>query len=208
MKKFLVAAMLTLAVPAVAQFPNLKVDTKKLKKDADKEAKKAEKEAQKEADKEAKKAEKDAKKAAKEAIKATITDTLALPHGTPEHPVTFAKLTAALAAAELDVALKGKGPFTLFAPSDAAFAKLPEAELAALLANKEKLRALLGGHVVDGVVMAKDVKTGKVKTHTGAEVNVEAKGGKVAFGGAHVLSANHECTNGVIHVIDTVVMPK
>ncbi len=208
MKKIAIALALALAVPAAAQFPGIKLDTKKIQKGVEKDAKKAEKDAKKEADKAAKEAEKDAKKAAKEAIKATITDTLALPHGTPDKPVTFAKLTAALAAAELDVALKGTGPFTLFAPTDAAFSKLPEAELTALLADKAKLKALLAHHVVDGVVMAKDIKTGKQKTHGGTEVDVEAKGGKVAFGGAHVVSANHECTNGVIHVIDTVVMPK
>lgn len=202
MKKMLIVAALAITAPAaIAQFPGIKLDTKAVeqaaKKDADKAAKEAEKAAKKDAD-----------KAAKAALKANLVDTLALPRGDAKAPTTFLSLSAALASAELDKALKGPGPFTLFAPSDAAFAKIPEADLAALLADKAKLTALLQGHVVAGAVPAKAVKAGKVKTLGGAEVDVAIVDGKVSFGGANVVMTDIEATNGVVHVIDTVVMPK
>lgn len=207
MQKIAVAVALALAVPAAAQFPGLNLDAKKLQNAAQKEGDKAAKDAQKSADKAAKDAEKDAKKQAKEALKADLVDTLALPRGDARAPVTFAKLSAALAAAELDKALKGPGPFTFFAPTDAAFGKIPDAELAALLADKAKLQAVLNAHVVDGIVRSKDIKPGKVKTHGGAEITVMQHGATLMVGPGHVQTADIEATNGVIHVVDSVILP-
>ena len=104
--------------------------------------------------------------------------------------------------------MKGAGPFTVFAPTDAAFAKLPAGALDSLIANPEKLKAVLTYHVVSGKVMAAQVKTGKVKTVNGAEATLTAKGGKVTIDKANVVKADIVCDNGVIHVIDAVIMPK
>ena len=90
---------------------------------------------------------------------------------------TFKTLAAALTAAGLIDTLKGKGPFTVFAPTDEAFAKIPKAQLDALLADKAKLTAVLTYHVVPGKVLAKDVKAGKVKTVQGSELTVATAGG-------------------------------
>jgi uncharacterized surface protein with fasciclin (FAS1) repeats len=120
---------------------------------------------------------------------------------------TFKTLATALGSADLVPTLKGKGPFTVFAPTDAAFAKIPKAQLDALLADKAKLTAVLTYHVVAGKVMAKDVKAGKVKTVQGAELTVATSGG-VMVDGARVTATDITADNGVIHVIDTVVMPK
>jgi len=119
----------------------------------------------------------------------------------------FKTLAAALTAAGLIDTLKGKGPFTVFAPTDAAFAKIPKAQLDALLADKAKLTAVLTYHVVPGKVMAKDVKAGKVKTVQGSELTVATMGG-VTVDGAKVTATDIVADNGVIHVIDTVVLPK
>ena len=119
----------------------------------------------------------------------------------------FKTLAAALQAAGLVDTLKGKGPFTVFAPTDAAFAKIPKADLDALLADKAKLTAVLTYHVVSGKVMAKDVKAGKVKTVQGSELTVATAGG-VMVDNAKVTSTDIVADNGVIHVIDTVVIPK
>ena len=119
----------------------------------------------------------------------------------------FKTLAAALTAAGLVDTLKGKGPFTVFAPTDAAFAKIPKAQLDALLADKAKLTAVLTYHVVPGKVMAKDVKAGKVKTVQGSELTVATMGG-VTVDGAKVTATDIVADNGVIHVIDTVVLPK
>jgi len=119
----------------------------------------------------------------------------------------FKTLATALQVAGLVDTLKGKGPFTVFAPTDAAFAKIPKAQLDALLADKAKLAAVLTYHVVAGKVMAKDVKAGKVKTVQGAELTVATSGG-VMVDGARVTATDITADNGVIHVIDTVVMPK
>jgi uncharacterized surface protein with fasciclin (FAS1) repeats len=119
----------------------------------------------------------------------------------------FKTLAAALQAAGLVDTLKGKGPFTVFAPTDAAFAKIPKADLDALLADKAKLTAVLTYHVVAGKVMAKDVKAGKVKTVQGSELTVATAGG-VMVDNAKVTSTDIVADNGVIHVIDTVVIPK
>ena len=119
----------------------------------------------------------------------------------------FKTLAAALTAAGLIDTLKGKGPFTVFAPTDAAFAKIPKADLDKLLADKAKLTAVLTYHVVPGKVMAKDVKAGKVKTVQGGEITVATTGG-VTVDGAKVSATDIVADNGVIHVIDSVIMPK
>jgi uncharacterized surface protein with fasciclin (FAS1) repeats len=120
---------------------------------------------------------------------------------------SFKTLAAALQAAGLIDTLKGPGPFTVFAPTDAAFAKIPKADLDALLKDKAKLTAILTYHVVPGKVMAKDVKAGKVKTVQGSELMVTTTGG-VMVDNAKVTATDVAADNGVIHVIDTVVMPK
>ena len=119
----------------------------------------------------------------------------------------FKTLATALQAAGLIDTLKGKGPFTVFAPTDAAIAKIPKAQLDALLADKAKLTAVLTYHVVAGKVMAKDVKAGKVKTVQGSELTLGTTGG-VTVDGAKVVTADIVADNGVIHVIDSVVLPK
>jgi uncharacterized surface protein with fasciclin (FAS1) repeats len=120
----------------------------------------------------------------------------------------FKTLAAALDKAGLVATLKGKGPYTVFAPTDAAFAKVPKADLDALLADKAKLTAVLTYHVVPGSVMAKDVKAGKVKTVQGGELTLGTSGSGVSVDGAQVVKADIVADNGVIHVIDNVVMPK
>ena len=119
----------------------------------------------------------------------------------------FKTLAAALTAAGLVDTLKGPGPFTVFAPTDEAFAKIPKAQLDALLADKAKLTSVLTYHVVPGKVMAKDVKAGKVKTVQGSELTVGTAGG-VMVDGAKVTATDIVADNGVIHVIDSVVLPK
>lgn len=119
----------------------------------------------------------------------------------------FNTLATALKAAGLIETLKGPGPFTVFAPTDEAFAKIPKADLDALLKDKAKLTAVLTYHVVSGKVMAKDVKAGKVKTVQGSELTLGTTGG-VTVDGAKVVQADIAASNGVIHVIDSVVLPK
>ena len=116
----------------------------------------------------------------------------------------FNTLATALKAAGLVDTLKGPGPFTVFAPTDAAFAKIPKADLDALLANKAKLTAVLTYHVVAGKVMAKDVKAGSVKTVEGQSFMVKLDAGKVMVDKAMVTKTDIVADNGVIHVIDTV----
>lgn len=122
----------------------------------------------------------------------------------------FSTLVKALAAADLVEALQGPGPFTVFAPNNAAFAKLPPGTLEDLLKpeNKAKLAAILKNHVVKGKVMAANVKAGPVKTLNGQEVVVDVTNGKVRFGNALVTATDIEASNGVIHQIDTVVVPE
>jgi uncharacterized surface protein with fasciclin (FAS1) repeats len=120
---------------------------------------------------------------------------------------SFKTLATALGAADLVGTLKGKGPFTVFAPTDEAFAKIPKADLDALLKDKKKLAAVLTYHVVPGKVMAADVKAGKVKTVQGSEVTIATTGG-VTVNKAKVVKTDIAADNGVIHVIDTVLMPK
>jgi uncharacterized surface protein with fasciclin (FAS1) repeats len=120
---------------------------------------------------------------------------------------SFKTLATALQAAGLVDTLKGKGPFTVFAPTDEAFAKVPKADLDALLKDKAKLTAVLTYHVVPGKVMAADVKAGKVKTVQGSEITVSTAGG-VKVDAANVVKTDIAADNGVIHVIDSVIMPK
>ena len=120
---------------------------------------------------------------------------------------SFKTLVTAVQAAGLVDTLKGPGPFTVFAPTDEAFAKIPKADLDALLADKKKLAAVLTYHVVPGKVMAADVKAGKVKTVQGSEITVSTAGG-VKVDNAKVVSTDVAASNGVIHVIDSVIMPK
>ena len=124
---------------------------------------------------------------------------------------SFNTLVAAVQAAGLAETLKGEGPFTVFAPTDDAFAKLPAGTLDDLLKpeNKDKLAAILTYHVVSGKVMAKDVMTMKeAKTVNGQSVMVSMEADTVMIDNAKVVNADIECTNGVIHVIDTVILPK
>lgn len=123
----------------------------------------------------------------------------------------FKTLAAALNAAGLIETLKGGGPFTVFAPTDEAFAKLPKGTVEELLKpeNKAKLTAILTYHVVPGKVMAADVvKVKDAKTVQGGSIKVNASRGKVMVDGANVVKADIGASNGVIHVVDTVLMPK
>jgi len=122
----------------------------------------------------------------------------------------FSTLVAAVVAAGLAETLSGNGPFTVFAPTNEAFAKLPAGTVEELLKpeNKEKLAAILTYHVVSGKVMSKDLSNGqKAKTVNGQEVVVTIEDG-VKIDTAAVVTADLEASNGVIHVIDSVIMPK
>jgi len=120
----------------------------------------------------------------------------------------FKTLASLLTKAGLVTTLEGKGPFTVFAPTDAAFAKLPKATLASLANNKAKLRAVLLYHVVKGkVTAAQAVKLHSAKTLEGKSLSIRASGGKVIVGGATVIKANVLASNGVIHVINKVLIP-
>ena len=123
---------------------------------------------------------------------------------------SFNTLVAAVKAAGLAETLQGAGPFTVFAPTDAAFAKLPAGTVDALLADKQKLASILTYHVVSGKVMAADI----VKTHgatpntvNGLPLDIVVRDGKVFVNGAQVVTADIQASNGVIHVIDTVLLP-
>jgi len=121
---------------------------------------------------------------------------------------SFNTLVAAVKAAGLVETLSGAGPFTVFAPTDEAFAQIPEEKLAALLADKEALTALLTYHVVAGKIMAADVaKLSTAKTVNGKSVEIKVMDGKVMIDGAEVISTDIETTNGVIHVINKVILP-
>jgi len=138
-----------------------------------------------------------------EAAKADIVDT-AVKAG------QFKTLVAAVKAAGLVETLKSKGPFTVFAPTDKAFSKLPKEAVADLLKpeNKDKLVAILTYHVVPGKVMAADaVKLDEAKTVQGGKITIKVKGDTVMIDEAKVLKTDIETSNGVIHVIDSVIMP-
>jgi uncharacterized surface protein with fasciclin (FAS1) repeats len=121
----------------------------------------------------------------------------------------FKTLTAALGAADLVTTLKGKGPFTVFAPTDAAFAALPKGTVENLLKpeNKALLTKILTYHVVPGSVVSTSLKSGDVKSVEGSSLKVAVSPGKVTVGGANVVKADIKASNGVIHVIDKVLMP-
>lgn len=120
----------------------------------------------------------------------------------------FKTLVKALTEAGLVKTLEGKGPFTVFAPTDEAFAKLPKETLAGLLKDKEALKKVLLYHVVSGEIMAKGVvKLKDAKTVEGSNVNIQVKDGKVIINNSNVIKADIKASNGVIHVIDTVLLP-
>jgi uncharacterized surface protein with fasciclin (FAS1) repeats len=120
----------------------------------------------------------------------------------------FKTLAKALDAAGLVGTLEGTGPFTVFAPTDAAFAKLPAGALEALLADKAKLKSVLLYHVVAGNVSAKQaMKLTSAKTVEGSDVAISTEDGKVMVGDAQVVKADLGCSNGTIHVIDAVLLP-
>jgi uncharacterized surface protein with fasciclin (FAS1) repeats len=146
----------------------------------------------------------------KEAVVETPTapkDIIDIAIGSPDHTT----LVAAVTAAGLVETLKGAGPFTVFAPTNAAFAALPAGTVEGLLKpeSKDALTKILTYHVVAGAVKAADLKDGqKVKTLQGEELTVSIKDGKVMINGANVTAADLTGTNGVVHVIDAVLMPK
>ena len=121
----------------------------------------------------------------------------------------FNTLVAAVKAADLVKTLQGPGPFTVFAPNDEAFAKLPQGTVEDLIKpeNKAKLTGILTYHVVAGKVMAADVKTMKAKTVNGQELDIKVADGEVTVNGAKVIKTDIAASNGVIHVIDSVLMP-
>jgi uncharacterized surface protein with fasciclin (FAS1) repeats len=121
----------------------------------------------------------------------------------------FKTLVAAVKAADLVDTLKGPGPFTVFAPTDEAFAKLGDETIQNLLKDKKKLGAILTYHVIPGSVMAKEAAqvNGPVKTVQGKPLMIQTKGGEVMVGKAKVITTDIKCKNGVIHVIDAVLLP-
>lgn len=122
---------------------------------------------------------------------------------------SFKTLVTAVKAADLVETLKGEGPFTVFAPSDAAFAKVPAETLNGLLNDKAALTNVLTYHVVAGKVMAEDVvKLNEAKTVQGQKVDIAVKDGKVFVDGAEVISTDIVASNGIIHVIDSVILPQ
>jgi len=121
----------------------------------------------------------------------------------------FNKLVTAVKAADLVETLSDPGPFTVFAPTDDAFAKLPEGTVESLLQNKDKLKAVLTYHVVSGKVVASDVvNLESATTVNGQQITIKVEGDTVMVDNAKVVKTDIECTNGVIHVIDTVILPK
>jgi uncharacterized surface protein with fasciclin (FAS1) repeats len=120
----------------------------------------------------------------------------------------FTTLVAALKKADLVDTLKAAGPYTVFAPTDEAFAKLPKGTLDGLLEDKEKLTEVLTYHVVPGRVMAADVKPGSVKTVQGEPLTIVTKNNGVMVNDARIVKTDITASNGVIHVIDSVVLPK
>jgi uncharacterized surface protein with fasciclin (FAS1) repeats len=124
---------------------------------------------------------------------------------------SFNTLVAAVKAAGLAETLQGPGPFTVFAPTDAAFAKLPAGTVTALLADKEKLTSILTYHVVGGKVMAADiVKSNGATPNTvnGSPLDIVVRNGKVYVNGVNVVTADVQASNGVIHIIDAVLLPQ
>lgn len=139
------------------------------------------------------------------ADKSDVGDIVAVAEGAGK----FTTLCTAVKAAGLTETLQGKGPFTIFAPTDEAFAKLPKGTLEDLLKpeNKEKLAGILTYHVLGGKIMAADVKTMEAKTVNGQKLSLVAEDGKVTVDKANVIMADVAASNGVIHAIDKVLMP-
>lgn len=138
----------------------------------------------------------------KHAMKSDVVDT-AVAAG------SFSTLVRALKAADLVDTLKGKGPFTVFAPTDEAFRKLPAGTLEGLLADKAKLTAVLTYHVVPGQVTAAEaMKLSSARTVNGQSLTLRVKDGAVLVDDAKVVQADIPASNGVIHVIDAVILPK
>jgi uncharacterized surface protein with fasciclin (FAS1) repeats len=120
----------------------------------------------------------------------------------------FSTLVTAVKAADLVGALKGEGPFTVFAPTNEAFSKVPKDQLDALLKDKDALTQVLTYHVVPGKVMAADVvKITEAETLQGQPLKIAVEEGKVTVNGVNVVKTDIDCTNGVIHVIDGVLLP-
>lgn len=120
----------------------------------------------------------------------------------------FSTLVTLLKKADLVSALEGTGPFTVFAPTNEAFAAVPKADLDALLANPEKLKAVLLYHVVSGDITSDKIKPGMVTTLGGQDVDITVKDGKVFVNSAEVIQADVKASNGVIHVVNQVLLPK
>ena len=120
----------------------------------------------------------------------------------------FTTFAAGLKAAGLTDALAAKGPFTVFAPTDEAFRKLPSGSYDALLKDSAKLKAVLNYHVISGYLMAKDVKSGEVMTLQGSTLSAAVSSPDVRINGARVTQADLVATNGIIHAIDEVILPK
>ena len=143
--------------------------------------------------------------ATKAAAKATPGTIVEIAAGNPD----FSTLVKAVKAAELTETLSGKGPFTVFAPTNEAFAALPKGTLEKLLKpeNRDELRKVLTYHVVSGDLMAKDLRSGKVATVEGRTVAVQVQSKSVGVNDAKVVKADIDAKNGVVHVIDRVLLP-
>lgn len=123
----------------------------------------------------------------------------------------FKTLVAAVKAADLESTLRGAGPFTVFAPTDEAFAKLPPGTVESLLKpeNKAKLQSILTFHVVSGKVMSPEAaKLSSAKTAQGKDLRLDSSSGSLKVGGANVVKADIDASNGVIHVVDAVILPE
>lgn len=127
---------------------------------------------------------------------------------TASRSISFKTFLAAAKAAGLTDTLKRSGPYTVFAPGDAAFDKLPPGTLNSLLKDKQKLAQVLSHHVIPGKVTVTDVKPGKVRTIQGSELTLTSDNGKVTVDDANVVQSDLIADNGVIHEIDTVVLPE
>ncbi len=155
--------------------------------------------------------------AALAALSLSALASLASAGSTSEHNIVqtaaaagqFKTLVALVKQAGLAGTLEGTGPFTVFAPTDAAFAKVPKAALAALKHNRAKLRAVLLFHVLQGkLTAAKLVELHSVKTLNGQSLKIHVSNGTVTIGGARIIMTNIAASNGVIHVIDRVLIPR
>lgn len=120
----------------------------------------------------------------------------------------FTTLLNAVKAASLNETLRGAGPYTVFAPTDEAFRKLAPGAIDALLKDAAKLKSVLTYHVVPGTIAAKDIKAGTVTTVEGTPLLVAIEGNHVTVNGARVVQSDIQASNGVIHAIDAVIMPK